>query len=164
MGKLNLRKRAAKLRLADGSLTRDFAELLVRESAVWFQPEKVVRARRHASRIRYRTHGWEIAFGSNTLRIQVAFDRSLTTLHALATTASPDLSEYRILLATVGQQIRGAVADYKNREYPGFYHAGKDVMRFGTQGIYVDYMAEAILDALSINRPDYWATHYRKRL
>ena len=63
---------------------------------------------------------------------------SRRSVDAIATSGIPNANHiinYLELQRIVGVQVRGAVANYQGREYPGFYHDGQELMRFGTQAI-----------------------------
>ncbi len=154
MVKPNIDERANRMRV-EGRLIRTYAEVFVEAGAYWFHPTgKWVHAPKHAKRIYENASGWEIDFGANTFRVEVAFNRSVTAVKNLAPNLRPENDEYLELKTAVGIQIRGAVANYEGREYPGFYHAGMNMMKIGTQAIWVDAMTEAIQTQLLLFKQD----------
>jgi len=137
----------------DGDVPLDVAKDFIRKSAWWLDhPSGPVRAPGHSSNIYGSERGWKIDFGANTFMVGRAISRCRKTLSdALEQASSGNIRPFSELRRILTYNVRGAVANYEDEEYSGFYSVVGADMKFGTQSIDTEDFINLVLSKVPVD-------------
>lgn len=133
-------------------MPRETAECLIKKSAQFIHPKskQLFKAPGHARRIKSRSDGWYIEFGSNKLLISRSVQRCKEVIFEFL--CDVDREEYETLLDLrnrLKRVIRGSVEDANGKVYPQYQRQG-EAMVFGTAYIILDDFVNAIFELTKI--------------
>jgi hypothetical protein len=138
---------------------KPIAQQFVRRSAWWLTHSsgKAVRAPGHAANMYLSDrHGWAINFGANTFLVGKAVERCVDAIREdMDRAGGGRLLSWAQLRERLYLAISGAVANYGNYEYGGFYPISGDELVFGAQAINVSDAADYILALTIRNEPEH---------
>ena len=136
-----------------GNVPLETAECLIRKSAQFIHPisKQLLEAPGHAKRIKSRSDGWYIEFGSNKLLISKSVQHCKEVIYGFL--CNVDREEYETLLDLrdrLKRVIRGSVENVNGKVYPQ-YQAQGEAMVFGPAYIILDDFVNAIFELTKID-------------